>query len=722
MEMALKGISKTSLSYLLRTFSIPLGIMVLVAMMVIPLNPLLLDLFFTSNLLVSLLVLMVALQAFRPLDFSSFPTVLLFSTVLRLGLNVASTRIILSEGHTGTDAAGNIIEAFGAFVMSGSYVVGLFVFSILVIINLIVITKGAGRVSEVAARFTLDAMPGKQMAIDADLNAGIMTSDEAKAKRLDLSKEGEFYGSMDGAAKFVKGDAIAGILILVINIIGGLIIGSVQHDLSLNESAEKYILLTVGDGLVAQIPSLLLALATATIVTRIASDKEDLSGQISNQMGMAKAWIPVSAVLFIFGLVPGMPNKLFLIAGLLSGLLAWRLSKNDSEIKEDTETDKDTAEDDPGKIDIDDVSDNAAISLDLGYGLISLVDSDLSADLPGNEGKKIGDGPLISKITGIRKQVSKELGFVLPHVRVKDDLALDANTYVIKIGHTIVAQDKIFTDRKLAMPSDETTIKIQGIEAKDPSFGMTAYWIEKHLVSKAESNGYMVIDPEAVIGTHLNQVLIKYAGELISQDDVQVLLDNLTKTNPQLVQSVIPKLIPLHHLTIILRNLLVERVPINDLKKILEALSNLSEKKMNPDELSEAVRPAITSLLIQRISGINEPLNVSTFNAEFEQMLIAMSQKSSSEGLLIDPSLAKQIIQSIIDINEKMSAENKTSVVVTSPIIRKDLSILLRQHIEDVVVLAFTELPETKKIKVIATIGEKILTQTKEKENDNATI
>ena len=722
MEMALKSINKTSLSYLLKTFSIPLGIMILVAMMVIPLNPLLLDLFFTSNLLVSLLVLMVALQAFKPLDFSSFPTVLLFSTVLRLGLNVASTRIILSDGHTGTDAAGNIIEAFGAFVMSGSYVVGLFVFSILVIINLIVITKGAGRVSEVAARFTLDAMPGKQMAIDADLNAGIMTSDEAKAKRLDLSKEGEFYGSMDGAAKFVKGDAIAAILILVINIIGGLIIGTVQHELSLNESAEKYILLTVGDGLVAQIPSLLLALATATIVTRIASDKQDLSGQISNQMGMAKAWIPVSAVLFTFGLVPGMPNKLFLIAGLLSGLLAWRLSKNDSEVEENTDTEKNVDEDDPGKIDIDDVSDNAAISLDLGYGLISMVDSDLSADLPENEDKKVGDGPLISKITGIRKQVSKELGFVLPHVRVKDDLALDANTYVIKIGHTIVAEDKIFTDRKLAMPSDDTQIKIQGIETKDPSFGMTAYWIEKHLVSKAESNGYMVIDPEAVIGTHLNQVLIKYAGELISQDDVQILLDNLTKTNPQLVQSVVPKLIPLHHLTIILRNLLVERVPIKDSKKILEALSNLSEKKMNPDELSEAVRPAITSLLIQRISGINEPLNVSTFNAEFEQMLIAMSQKSSSEGLLIDPGLAKQIIQSIIDINEKMSAENKTSVVVTSPIIRKDLSILLRQHIEDVVVLAFTELPETKKIKVIATIGEKILTQTKEKENDNATI
>ena len=712
MDLAINSFKKYNLKSLIKTFSIPLGIMVLVTMMVIPLNPLFLDLLFTSNLLISLLVLMVALQAFQPLDFSSFPTVLLFSTVLRLGLNVASTRVILSDGHTGTDAAGNIIEAFGAFVMSGSYVVGLFVFTILVIINLIVITKGAGRVSEVSARFTLDAMPGKQMAIDADLNAGIITSDEAKDRRKEIAKEGEFYGAMDGASKFVKGDAIAGILILVVNIIGGLIIGSVQHDLSINESAELYILLTVGDGLVAQIPSLLLALATATIVTRISADDKDLSGQISSQMGLSRAWVPVSAVLFLFGLVPGMPNKLFLIAGAISGVLAWKMNKNDNIEEIELNTKKEGEEDTPEKIDIDDVSDNAAVSLDLGYGIISLVDS---------EDKK-SSGPLISKITGIRKQVSKELGFVIPQVRVKDDLSLDANTYVIKIGHSIVAEDKIFTDRLLAMPSDDTQIKIQGIEVKDPSFGMTAYWIEKHLVGKAESNNYMIIEPEAVIGTHINQILIKYAGELISQDDVQVLLDNLTKTSPQLVQSVIPKLIPLHHLTIILRSLLSERVPINDLKKILEALSNLAEKKMTPEELSEAVRPAIVSLLIQRLSGINEPLNVSTFNADFEQMLIQMSQKSSSEGLLMDPSLAKQIIQSIIEVNEKMSAENKTAVVVTSPIIRKDMSILLRQHIEDIVVLAFTELPENKKIKVIATIGEKILTQSKESKNDNATV
>ncbi len=712
MDLVLRQFEKANFLSLIRTFSIPVGIIILITMMVIPLSPWLLDLLLTSNLLISLLVLMVALQAFRPLDFSSFPTVLLFATVLRLGLNVASTRVILKNGHSGTDSAGSIIEAFGEFVMSGSYAVGLFVFAILVIINLIVITKGAGRVSEVAARFTLDAMPGKQMAIDADLNAGILTSEEAKERRKEIAKEGEFYGAMDGAAKFVKGDAVAGILILVINIIGGLVIGSVQHDLTLNESAETYILLTVGDGLVAQIPSLLLAMATATIVTRISSDNNDLAGQISSQMGLSRAWIPVSAVLLLFGLVPGMPNTLFLFGSFISGLVAWFISKNDQNTPSKEEEQKEKEDDEPGKIDIEEVSDNSSISLDLGYGLISMVDSD----------DKKNSGPLISKITGIRKQVSKELGFVIPNVRVKDDLSLEANSYKIKIGHTIVAEDKIYADRKLAMPGDDTQLKIQGIQVKDPSFGLDAYWIEKHMVSKAEANHYMVIDPEAVIGTHLNQILLKYAGELLSQDDVQFLLDNLSKVSPQLVQSVVPKLIPLHHLTIILRNLLVERLPINDLKKILEALSNLSDKKLTPDELSELVRPAISSLLIQKISSVNEPLNVCTFNPDFEQMLISMSKKSGSEGILIDPSLAKQMIQSILDISEKLSADDKSVVIVTSPVIRKDLSILLRQHIDDVVVLAFTELPENKKVKVLATIGEKILTEEKEQNNEHTTV
>lgn len=714
MDLVLKTFQSQNLISFLRTFSIPMGIMILVAMMVIPLNPWMLDILFTTNILVSLLVLMVALQTFRPLDFSSFPTVLLFATVLRLGLNVASTRVILKSGHNGTDSAGSIIEAFGEFVMSGSYAVGLFVFSILVIINLIVITKGAGRVSEVAARFTLDAMPGKQMAIDADLNAGVITSEEAKDRRSEISKEGEFYGAMDGAAKFVKGDAVAGILILVINIIGGLIIGTTQHDLSLNQSAESYILLTIGDGLVAQIPSLLLAMATATIVTRISSDNDDLAGQISNQMGLSKAWTPVSAVLLLFGLVPGMPNTLFIAGSIFAGTIAWLTSKktkkeSNEELSNDTEDSESI-----GQIDIEDVSDNASISLDLGYGLISMVDSS----------DKKSAGPLISKITGIRKQVSKDLGFIIPNVRVKDDLTLEANSYRIRIGHTIVAQDKVYVDRKLAMPSDETQLKIQGIQVKDPTFGLDSFWIEQHLVSKAEANHYMIIEPEAVIATHLNHILLRFSGELISQDDVQSLVDNLGKTNPQLIQSVIPKLVPLHHLTIILRNLLSERVPINDLKKILEALTNLSEKKLSPEELSEAVRPAISSLLIQKISNINEALNVVTFNPEFEQMLISMSKKSGSDGILIDPQLAKQMISSLIEVGEKFSMDGNPLVIVTAPVIRKDIAVLLRQHIEDLVVLSFTELPENKRVKVVSTIGEKIINNNtqKEKSNENTTV
>jgi flagellar biosynthesis protein FlhA len=452
-------------------------------------------------------------------------------------------------------------------------------------------------------------------------------------------------------------------------------------------------------------------MATATIVTRISSDNDDLAGQISNQMGLSKAWVPVSAVLLLFGLVPGMPNTLFLVGAFISGTIAWFTAKKDTITEKDSKKD-DVEEDNPGKIDMDEVSDNSSISLDLGYGLISMVDSN----------DKKSAGPLISKITGIRRQVSKDLGFIIPNVRVRDDLSLEANAYQIKIGHTIVAEDKIYADRKLAMPGDETQLKIQGIQVKDPSFGLDAFWIEKHLVAKAESNHYMVIEPEAVIGTHLNQILIKYAGELLSQDDVQTLLDNLSKVNPQLVQSVVPKLIPLHHLTLILRNLLVERVPINDLKKILEAVSNLSDKKLSPEELSEAVRPVISSLLIQKISGVKEALNIVTFNPDFEQMLITMSKKSSAEGLLIDPSLAKEMIQSLIEIGDKFSSEGNSLVIVTSPVIRKDLSILLRQHIEDIVVLSFTELPENKRVKVIATVGEKLSTQEKEKSNENANV
>jgi len=698
MDLVLKTFQKENFLSFARTFSIPIGIMILIAMMVIPLQPWMLDILFTSNLLVSLLVLMVALQTFRPLDFSSFPTVLLFATVLRLGLNVASTRVILKSGHNGTDSAGSIIEAFGEFVMSGSYAVGLFVFSILVIINLIVITKGAGRVSEVAARFTLDAMPGKQMAIDADLNAGIITSEEAKGRRNEIAKEGEFYGAMDGAAKFVKGDAIAGILILVINIIGGLIIGSVMHDLTISESAETYILLTVGDGLVAQIPSLLLAMATATIVTRISSDNNDLAGQISKQMGLSRAWVPVSAVLLLFGLVPGMPNTLFLTGAFLSGLIAWFTSKRDGLNQIEEQPESKNEEENIGNIEIDEVSDNASISLDLGYGLISLVDST----------DKKSAGPLISKITSIRKQVSKDLGFIIPAVRVKDDLTLPANQYRIRVGQTIVGEDTIYPDRKLAIPGDSSKVKISGIEVIDPSFGMEAIWIESHKKAEAEANGYMVVEPESVLATHFSRILFRNAGKLIGQDDVQSLLDNLSESAPQLVESVIPKIVPLHSLTGVLRLLLDERVPISDLRQVLETLSGMNLSNMSIQDMAEALRPDLAGLLIQRLAPLNDPLPVITFSSGLEHMLIGMVRQSGEEGLVLDNALAQKLITSLVQANEKIGAEGKQAALVVSPAIRKQISSIVRQHIEDIIVMGFTELPDNRKINIVASIGEDI--------------
>ena len=682
----------------LKAFGLPLAILMLMMMMVVPLPAMLLDIFFTTNILLSLLILMVSLHTFRPLDFSSFPTVLLFATILRLGLNVASTRIVLSSGHTGSDAAGAVIEAFGEFVIAGNYVVGIFVFAILIIINLVVITKGAGRVSEVSARFTLDAMPGKQMAIDADLNAGLLTSEEAKQRRDDIAKEADFYGSMDGASKFVKGDAIAGILILLINIIGGLIIGIAQHDLPVSTAAENYIILSVGDGLVAQIPSLLLAIATAIIVTRV-STSQDLSKQIGSQIGIKEAWLPSAGVLFLLGIIPGMPNLLFLIASGLTFFIWWTIKKqddnstnfndvnsksNDEEVLEN--------EKDENSISLSDIADNSAISMQLGYGLIQLVDDE-------------NDGPLIARITGVRKQISKELGFVIPQVRIRDDLSLEANHYRIRIGQEIVAEDKIFPQLLLAIPGDSAQTKIEGTDVKDPSFNMDATWIEPHQQARAENLGYMVVEPEAVIATHLNQVLSKQASELLGQDDVQALLDNLSQTSPQLVTSSVPKIIPLNVLTSILKSLLAEKMPISDLKRILEILTTQNIKNASTIELAEAIRPAISGLLIQQIAPLNSPLPIITFSAELEQMIVNIAKQTGANGLILEASLIQKIVAAINNVMEKMQSENRKAVMITAPIIRRDLSYMLRQHIPALDVLSFTELPDSKKIEVVANIG-----------------
>jgi flagellar biosynthesis protein FlhA len=682
---------------------LPLGILMLVAMMVLPLPIMLLDIFFTFNILISLLILMIALHTYRPLDFSSFPSLLLVATVLRLALNVASTRIVLSEGHNGTGAAGKVIEAFGAFVIGGNFVVGIFVFIILVIINLVVITKGAGRVSEVSARFTLDAMPGKQMAIDADLNAGILTPEEATAKRDDVGREADFHGAMDGASKFVKGDAIAGVLILAINVIGGLAIGLTQHDLPLDIAAENYVILSVGDGLVAQIPSLLLSIATAIIVTRVSSS-QDMAQHIASEVSLSRAWFPVAGVLALIGMVPGMPNLLFLLVAFIA--LGIGVACLISEREEQTEAAGgavaggdpalgqmiDDDEKDPNSLDVTDVADLAAISVLLSYPLLNLVDDD-------------SGGPLVRRITAIRKEVSQGLGFVVPSVRVRDDLALGPNLYRIKIGQTVVAEDIIYPDRKLAIPSDSSNVKIDGLDVKEPSFGIDATWIYQDRQAEAEAQGYVVIEPEAVLATHLSQVLYKHAGELIGQDEVQELLDNLAKTAPSLVQSVVPKLMPLHNITAIVRNLLKERIPISDMRRILEVLSEMAGRNLGVAELSEALRPYLVELLIQQSVPLSQPIPVITIDSDFEHLLINTARQSDSEQLMLDGALAQRLVKSLTTTNEEQIAKGQKPHLVVAPVIRRKLSMFLRQYLPELVVLSFAELPEARKVEVVATIS-----------------
>jgi flagellar biosynthesis protein FlhA len=693
MELTLQRLGLDNLRQIATGAIMPLGILALVAMMVLPLPVFLLDTFFVSNILVSLLILMVAMHTQRPLDFSSFPSLLLIATILRLGLNVASTRIVLSEGHNGADAAGKVIEAFGEFVISGNYAVGIFVFIILIIINLVVVTKGAGRVSEVSARFTLDAMPGKQMAIDADLNAGILTNEEAKARREEIAEEADFYGAMDGASKFVKGDAIASILILVINIVGGLIIGLAQHDLAVEVAAQNYVLLSIGDGLVAQIPSLLLAISTAIIVTRV-SATHDMAENIGKQVSLSRAWIPVAAVLLLIGFIPGMPNFMFLAAALVAGGAGYWSYIREQEEAEATDLPDAEEEDEaaPDQIDLSEVADNSPISIQLGYGLIDMVEED-------------GSGALTTRITGIRRQVSRALGFVIPSVRIRDDLTIDANNYRIRVGQTIVGEDKIYSDRKLAIPGDDARVRIEGIDVKDPSFGMDAIWIPAQNEAEAESNGYVVVNPESVLATHLSQLLHKYAGQLIGQDDVQSLLDNLAESAPSLVESVVPKLVPLHILTSVLRILLEERVPISDLRGILETMPSLVARNLSPIDTAEALRPGLAPLLIQQIAPLNQSLPVMTLDSDLEHMLITMVRQSGDDGLVLDNSLGEQLLRKISETSEAISAEGRQVVMIVSPAIRRQFSQLIHQHIDDLTVLAFTELPDSRKIEVVATIS-----------------
>lgn len=690
---------------------LPVGILSIVAMMVLPLPLVLLDIFFVFNILLSLLVLMVSLHSYRPLDFSSFPSVLLIATVLRLALNVASTRIVLTDGHSGSGAAGKVIEAFGNFVIAGNFAVGLVVFVILVIINLVVITKGAGRVSEVSARFTLDAMPGKQMAIDADLNAGLLTPEQARSRRAEVAEEADFYGAMDGASKFVKGDAVAGILILAANILGGIIIGTSQHGLALGQAAETYVLLSIGDGLVAQIPSLLLSIATAVIVTRVAST-HDMAGHIGTQIKLPRAWIPVAIVMGILGLIPGMPNMLFLLAAAAAGAVAYVTRRAEAAATaapgrgpvnalpptrraalpapDQASAPKAGKPENSGAITAEEVTDYAPITIQIGFGLIPLID-------------EAAGGALVTRITGIRRDVSKAMGFVIPGVRIRDDMNLPSNAYRIRVRQAIVAEDVCYPDRKLAIPGGNTTRKLRGIEVKDPSFGMDAIWVQAHQQTEAEADDYVVVEPDSVIATHLSQMLYAHAAELLGADDVQGLLDNLERVAPTLVESVVPKLVPLHVLTSVLRVLLSERMPIADLPRILEDLAGMSGRYTDPRDMAEALRPALAPQLLQQIAPIKENLPLITLSPELEDLLTRSRHETA--GLIVEQGLTRTILTQINAAQEAVAGQGRQAVMIVSAPLRRAFAAFLRSHGVDSIVMAVTELPENRRVEIAASIG-----------------
>jgi flagellar biosynthesis protein FlhA len=680
--------------------ALPAGILIILAMMIVPLPALMLDVFFVFNILLSLLVLMVAIHAHRPLDFSSFPSILLIATTFRLALNVASTRVVLAEGHTGTGAAGNVIEAFAEFVIGGNFFVGILVFSILVIINLMVIAKGAGRVSEVSARFTLDAMPGKQMATDADLNAGLLTPEQAKLRRAEVASEADFYGAMDGASKFVKGDAIAGLLIMAINILGGIVVGMAQHGLSFGVAADTYVRLSVGDGLVAQVPGLLLSLAAAIIVTR-SSSAATMGGQIGTQLNIAQAWAPAAVVLFMIGMVPGMPNAIFLTGAALAGGAAFiaRRKTNQAEVAE-AEIDRNAPAvgnggvpapaSDPQTIAPEDVTDIAPISLQIGYGLIPLASAE-----SGNA--------LVSRVTAMRRELSRALGIIVPGVRIRDDLTLPPNSYRLRIGQTIVAEDTAYAERILAIPGHNTQRKLPGAEVKDPSFGLDAIWIQPHQRAEAEADDYTIVDPEAVIATHMGQVLQRHAGDLIGPDDVQSLLDALAKVAPTLVQTVVPKLVPLHVLTGVMRQLLSDRLPVSDLRRILEGLAQLSGAQASIAQQAEYLRPALVPLLLQQIAPVASHLPVVTLSPALEQLLLR-TRREGEEGLLLDPGFAQRLLNELAAAQSAADAQGQMLVVVVSNSLRRAFAAFLRPHLPDAILLGLNDLPETRRVQISRSI------------------
>ena len=670
----------------------PLLLIALLVMIVLPLPPMALDMFFTFNIALALVVVLMTIYAPRPLEFSVFPTVLLLATLLRLALNVASTRVVLMDGQSGTDAAGKVIEAFGNFVVGGNYAVGLVVFAILVIINFVVVTKGAGRVSEVSARFTLDALPGKQMAIDADLNAGLITQDEARLRRAETSAEADFYGSMDGASKFVRGDAVAGILILFINIIGGLVIGTVTHGMPLSDAARTYVLLTIGDGLAAQIPSLLLSSATAIIVTRVSTAGDMGRDMVRQLFGSARALAIAAGIIGMLGLVPGMPNLVFLLLGGALGGAAWMIRKRSLQAQVEVLPDEPSGPPPPRELAWEDVSQVDPVGMEVGYRLIPLVD-------------RAQGGMLLERMKGVRRKLSEELGFLVPPVHVRDNLDLGANGYRITLNGVPAARSEIHVDRHLAINPGRVYGELEGIETTDPAFGLPAVWIDSGQREHAQTLGYTVVDPATVVATHLSQVLREHAQELLGHDDAQQLLDRLAKSHPKLVENLVPKVLSLGTVLRVLQNLLAEQIPVRDMRTIAESLAEHGARSQDPVALTSAVRASLARFIVQNITDSQEELPLIALDPGLEQVLHKSLQATGSAGLGIEPRLAEKLQQGAIDAAQRQEVSGEPAVLVTSAELRPWLAGWLRPVVRGLHVLAYTEIPERRPVKVVATLG-----------------
>lgn len=678
-----------------KPFGIPALVLLIIAMLVLPLPTFLLDFLFTFNIMVSLIVIMIAIHTNRPLEFSSFPAVLLVATMLRLSLNVASTRIVLVNGHEGTDAAGKVIEAFGNFVIAGNYLVGFIIFSILIIINFIVVTKGAGRVSEVIARFTLDAMPGKQMAIDADLNSGVIDQDEARKRRSEISQESDFFGSMDGASKFVRGDAIAGLLILIINIAGGLIIGMSQYDLSFSQAGEIYVLLTIGDGLVAQIPSLILSLATAIIVTRVTTH-QSMTDQTATQLGNPTALFMTAGILLLLGIIPGMPHLIFILLATLTAAIGIAIKFNQTQIPASEEEVSITEPASEEELQWEDLGGVDLVSIEIGYGLIPLVNKDMG-------------GQLLNRVKGVRKKISTELGFLIHPIRIRDNLELEPQAYDIRINGVIRAQGESFAGKELAINPGNVSTPLDGMATKEPAFGLDAYWIEPSQKDYARTLGYTVVDAQTAIATHLNHLLVQVAPELLGHDETQHILDKMGERSPKLIENLQTNKLSLASITRVLQNLLRDGVPIRDMRTILEVLNEEGAKIQDPDELTALVRPKLGRMIVQNLVDVTEDMPVMTLEPQLEQMLHnAVQQSHQTNTLTIDPELAENLFKSMRQESQKIEEQGKPAILVVSPAVRSWLANLARPRIPDLTILSYTEIPEDQAVSVIATVTAQV--------------